>query len=395
MANVTQSLFPALGDLLSPSLESVYAQQFQQASRPGDAMQAATGLITGAGARLNQGISGLFGQQPQAFAERDKLRAITAGLQQQGVDVTTPEGMLQLAQTLDQFPEFTEGALRLRQQAAMMAQQRQQQALEQQLTQAKIGTEGFRQTKLAAEAEAKLRGEGKEATQYKVLTKEEATALGLPTDKGQTYQQNLKTNQVTAVGGGGIAVNIPSPEKDLTKSMELRNNFRNETKDIDAGLNALYNVNQLLGERSGLADAIAKRQFAKFSGDRDISNKDIAAFGNFGSLGQRLEGIFNQFLAGTYSPAQVEEASRIADNLLKSLQSKRSQLENQYTSEAKARNVEDSRIDFIVPKFAAPTTKERIPVPANVVAQKGWKQGQKVKRGNKSYTFDGTQLIED
>lgn len=157
MANVTQSLFPALGDLLSPSLESVYAQQFQQASRPGDAMQAATGVITGAGARLNQGISGLFGQKPQAFAERDKLRAITAGLQQQGVDVTTPEGMLQLAQALDQFPEFTEGALRLRQQAAMMTQQRQQDQLKQRLTEAQIQTEGFQQTKLAAEAEAKLR----------------------------------------------------------------------------------------------------------------------------------------------------------------------------------------------------------------------------------------------
>lgn len=394
MASITSSLFGTLAGMGSP--ETLLEQRVQQAyggnRRPGDVFFNAS---AGAGEQLMQSTRKLFGQEDEQTRQQRKLQAIIQGVQAQ-TDVSTPEGLTTLADQLNMFPEFSGIALAMRQEAAKLKMDVTKNEIGNALKQAQIQTEGFQQTKLAADAEKALREPTtKEATQYKVLTKEEATALGLPTDKGQTYQQNIKTNQVSAVGGGGIAVNIPSPEKDLTKSMELRNNFRGETKDIDTGLNALYNVKQLLGERSGLADAIAKRQFAKFSGDRDISNKDIAAFGNFGSLGQRLEGIFNQFLAGTYSPAQVEEASRIADNLLKSLQSKRSQLETQYTSEAKARGVDDSRINFIVPKFAAPTTKERIPVPANVVAQKGWKQGQKVKRGNKSYTFDGTQLIED
>lgn len=157
MANVTQSLFPAFGDMLSPSLEQTYAKQFELASRPGDSMQRVSGLISGAGEQFRQGVSGLFGQQPVEFAQRDKLRAITMGLQQQGVDVTTPEGMLQLAQSLEQFPEYAEASLRLRQQAAMMVQQRQQQALANRLTEAKIGTEGFRQTELATKAEKNLR----------------------------------------------------------------------------------------------------------------------------------------------------------------------------------------------------------------------------------------------
>lgn len=393
MASITSSLFGTLAGMGSP--ETLLEQRVQQAyggnRRPGDVFFNAS---AGAGEQLMQSTRKLFGQEDEQTRQQRKLQAIIQGVQAQ-TDVSTPEGLTTLADQLNMFPEFSGIALAMRQEAAKLKMDVTKNEIGNALKQAQTQTEAFKQTKFAAETEAKLREPT--ANQYKVLTKEEATALGLPTDKGQTYQQNLKTSQVTAVGGGGtsVEVKIPSPEKDLTQSIDLRKNFRDETKDIDAGLGALYNVKQLLGERSGLADAIAKRQFAKFSGDRDISNKDIAAFGNFGSLGQRLEGIFNQFLAGTYSPAQVEEASRIADNLLKSLQSKRSQLENQYTSEAKSRKVEDSRIDFIVPKFAAPITKERIPVPANVVAQKGWKQGQKVKRGNKNYTFDGTQLIED
>jgi hypothetical protein len=61
--------------------------------------------------------------------------------------------LLALAQALDQFPEFAQEALQARQAAAAKAQQAQQQALANRLTEAKIGTEGFRQTKLAAEAE--------------------------------------------------------------------------------------------------------------------------------------------------------------------------------------------------------------------------------------------------
>jgi hypothetical protein len=305
--------------------------------------------------------------------------------------------LLALAQALDQFPEFAQEALQARQAAAAKAQQAQQQALANRLTEAKIGTEESRQIELATQTEKNLR-EPAGGAQYQVLTKAEATALGLPTDKGQTYQRNLKTNQVTAIGGGGTSIevkNIP-PDKDFGNATALRENFLKETKDIDTGLKALYNVQQLLSERSGLADAIAKRQFAKFSGDRDISNKDIQAFGNFGSLGQRLEGILSQFLSGTYSEAQVEEASRVASNLLKNLQQNRSAIEQQYRTQAEASKIEPGRINFVVPSFTAPTmAKERISVPANIAQQKGWKTGQKVKRGSKTYTFDGTQLIED
>jgi len=175
MANVTQSLFPAFGDMLSPSLEQTYAKQFELASRPGDSMQKVSGLISGAGEQFRQGVSGLFGQQPVEFAQRDKLRAIAMGLRQQGVDVTTPEGMLQLAQSLEQFPEYAEASLRLRQQAAMMVQQRQQQELANRLTEAKIGAEAAQAGKYEAEAEKALR----EPKDKRVAPSSEFVAVGV------------------------------------------------------------------------------------------------------------------------------------------------------------------------------------------------------------------------
>ena len=61
----------------------------------------------------------LFGQNPRV-AQAEQLQGVIQSLQQQGVDMATPEGMTQLAGELNKNPEFSGMALALRQQATQM-----------------------------------------------------------------------------------------------------------------------------------------------------------------------------------------------------------------------------------------------------------------------------------
>jgi hypothetical protein len=142
---------------------------------------------------------------------------------------------------------------------------------------------------------------------------------------------------------------VTPPVKQFGEDIRLREFFLKEAKPIDESLNALDKAQSLLTEQSGLADAIAKRQFAKFAGDRDISNKDVAAFGNFGPLGQRLGGIFSQFLQGTYSDAQREEAINIIKNLRSPLEQQRVTIEQQFTGAAARQGITGDQASFVVP----------------------------------------------
>jgi hypothetical protein len=143
-----------------------------------------------------------------------------------------------------------------------------------------------------------------------------------------------------------------APPKAFGADINLRESFLKEVNPIDVPLNALDKAEALLIEQSGLADSIAKRQFAKFAGDRDISNKDVAAFGNFGPLGQRLSGIFSQFLQGTYSDAQREEAIRIIKNLRNPLEQQRATIEQQFTGAAARQGITGDQASFVVPSRA-------------------------------------------
>jgi hypothetical protein len=142
---------------------------------------------------------------------------------------------------------------------------------------------------------------------------------------------------------------VTPPVKQFGADIGLREAFLKEVKPIDEPLNALDKAQSLLNEQSGLADSIAKRQFAKFAGDRDISNKDVAAFGNFGPLGQRLGGIFSQFLQGTYSDAQREEAITIIKNLRNPLEQQRVAIEQQFTGAASRQGITGDQASFVVP----------------------------------------------
>lgn len=149
------------------------------------------------------------------------------------------------------------------------------------------------------------------------------------------------------------AAAVPPPAKAFGTDISLRTDFLKEVQPIDTALGSLDRTEALLNEQSGLADAVAKRAFSKFAGDRDISNKDVAAFGNFGPLGQRLGGILSQFFEGTYSDAQRQEALRIVRNLRNPLEQQRSSAAKAFADAARRQGLEQDAISFVVPSRTA------------------------------------------
>jgi hypothetical protein len=171
------------------------------------------------------------------------------------------------------------------------------------------------------------------------------------------------------------AATVPPPAKQFGAEVSLRTDFLKEVKPIDDALSSLDRTEALLNEQSGLADAVAKRQFSKFAGDRDISNKDVAAFGNFGPLGQRLGGILSQFFEGTYSDAQREEALRIVRNLRDPLDKQRTEKERDFSSAARRQQLPEEAIRFVAPTrtrgLRALPTQEGTAAPATITLPSG------------------------
>lgn len=118
MANVMQSLF------------GLNLPQQQQAAPSFNPLGTLSAMGAEVGTSLRQNIAGAFGQQTPQQA----LSSIIQQTQQQ-TDLGTPDGLIELANNLNQFPQFSGIALAMRQEAAKLAQQ-------QQLTQA----EAFQRT---------------------------------------------------------------------------------------------------------------------------------------------------------------------------------------------------------------------------------------------------------
>lgn len=104
MANVMESLF----GLTMGQRQPVAA----------DPLQAYSGLISGTGASLQQNITSAFGQ----MTPQQALSSIIQQTQQQA-DLGTPEGLIQLANNLNQLPQFSGMALAMRQEATKLAQE--------------------------------------------------------------------------------------------------------------------------------------------------------------------------------------------------------------------------------------------------------------------------------
>jgi len=135
--SVTEGIFPGMAGLFSP-VGTEQVQRLQEAGQPVDPLQAVSGSMGFLGERMRQGIGSAFGQMPQQDRKRQVFQQLVQQLSQQGVDISTSDGMVQLAQKLSSLPGFEGEALNLRQKAAQMAQQAKTTALETQFKQSQI-----------------------------------------------------------------------------------------------------------------------------------------------------------------------------------------------------------------------------------------------------------------
>lgn len=72
------------------------------------------------GERMLTGVRNLTGQVDPRLQAAQQLQGIVQGVQQRGVDLATPEGLIELANELNTVPDFTGFAVGMRQQAAQM-----------------------------------------------------------------------------------------------------------------------------------------------------------------------------------------------------------------------------------------------------------------------------------
>ena len=168
MANMVGGLFPELAGALA-------ANPLADAYKPiSDPMAAYTGLIGGAGAELRQSVGQAFGQQ----TPQEQLRSIVQAVQQRA-DLTTPEGLIELANQLNANPQFSGFALNIRQQAAKLAAEGRKENLETELTQTRIAGEKAR-IKESEERATKL---GQEINREEQLRKALADLPDNPTEQ--------------------------------------------------------------------------------------------------------------------------------------------------------------------------------------------------------------------
>lgn len=151
---ITEGLFPSVAGLFSP-VGTEQTQRLQAAGQPVDPLQAVSGSMGFLGERMQQGIGSAFGQMPQQDRKRQVFQQLVQQLGQQGVDISTADGMVQLAQKLSSLPGFEGEALGLRQRAAQMAQQAQTTGLEQERLKAQT-------EKARAEAEKAAKGKSEQ-----------------------------------------------------------------------------------------------------------------------------------------------------------------------------------------------------------------------------------------
>jgi hypothetical protein len=362
MANVMQSLF---------GLELDRQQQ-----APITARQAISGIIERTGESLQQNIAGAFGQQ----TPRQALNSIVQRTQQEA-DLSTPEGLIALANNLNQLPQFAGIALAMRQEAADRAQAAG-------LTGAKIFQAQAAGT--ASLAQAMREREPKEPT--KVGVSEEGQNVFLK--GGRQFTIDATGNYIPFSGkireGGGTNLTLSVPqEADLIKQGQAA------TKDIGTRTSAINRSLDLNAQNSPFAGAAFKQEVASVFGDAQKAATEIQALANTGALDTRIANSFVSFLEGKTTQTTKQDRDAVLKVLLE---------RNKDEYERKIRPfraaVKDEQQSMrLFPSFeeafgvSKGITKQGRPIPAGQESK--YTEGSKWERNGKRYVVRGGQLIEE
>jgi hypothetical protein len=230
MANVMQSLF------------GLNLPQQQQAAPSFNPLGNLSAMGAAAGASLRQNIAGAFGQQTPQQA----LSSIIQQTQQQ-TDLGTPEGLVELANNLNQFPQFSGIALAMRQEAAKLGQEQTKFSYDIAAKGAQISESAARMAEsearikkqeLSAAQEEKLRTElsalGPNASERDIIRV--VTKYGTPDKILQVLQQaenvKLAKEQTTALRAQKASMLPASLQKDEVKDLEAIDNYISQSEAL-------------------------------------------------------------------------------------------------------------------------------------------------------------------
>ena len=281
MANVMQSLF----GLNMPT---------QQAAPAFNPLGNLSAMGAEAGASLRQNIAGAFGQQTPQQA----LSSIIQQTQQQ-VDLGTPEGLVQLANNLNQFPQFSGIALSMRQEAAKLGQEQTKFSYDIAAKGAQITESGAR----TAESQARLAKLEFANTQEENLRTE---LSNLPPNASEeqilaVYRRYGSADQQSRAIQASLDRRARLAEQNRMLQPELNNNGVPQGR-VDAKGNFFDNSGRKVASKE-FVDAEQSHNTALdlLSSLRQLTEKDINSA--FGSLADYTQSVTGRLAGSTFSSA--------------------------------------------------------------------------------------------
>ena len=327
--SVTEGIFPGMAGLFSP-VGTEQVQRLQAAGQPVDPLQAVSGSMGFLGERMQQGIGSAFGQMPQQDRKRQVFQQLVQQLSQQGVDISTADGMVQLAQKLSSLPGFEGEALGLRQRAAQMAQQQRMTGLEESKAIADINLKKAQEEKALREKAPKLSErlvelETKKSTEG--LTPQESAEL-------TALQKVVKLQSPKGVDLSGLASVLG--EKATEEEAKALG------KDLGTIQGKQQSVESLRSARKILDQGIYSGSYAEFQSElakktlggvgnlkrventevfiNEVSSNVIPLLQEFGGNDSNEELRFLQRLVGGDITLQESSIRRILDNAIKKIE---------------------------------------------------------------------------
>jgi len=392
--SVTEGIFPGMAGLFSP-VGTEQVQRLQAAGQPVDPLQAVSGSMGFLGERMRQGIGSAFGQMPQQDRKRQVFQQLVQQLSQQGVDISTSDGMVQLAQKLSSMPGFEGEALNLRQKAAQMAQQAQAAGLETQFKRSQIA-------KNIADAQKSAREGG--AIKPTATFSQVARGLGLPAypDINQyTPDQVIKINdaikqqdldKARASAANVVAkVNMDTPESQMKAISEVNTNLKPYAEPL---VNAIQGIQLGMMRESPFAQKGFETTVGNIFGNQVRAQAEIERLRNSGNLGERLTNTLSLFLSGKIGEATKEDQMEVLLALYAHNNNQYDTFAEPYRSAIKDPQKANQLAPLSPTRFplpALPPGKQYIPMSA-VVANE-LKKNEQFKYKGEIYKYNGDGTI--
>lgn len=332
-----------------------------------------------AGERLLTGTRELAGVVDLRMKAATDLRATIQGLQDQGIDMATPEGMIQLASELNKNPDFAGMSVALRQQAAKMQGEQAKTEAEIELKKAQT-TKALREPTTKPTAPKKV---GVAADDGKIVYLQDGEQFKLgPNNSKVPYYGSIRKES------GDITVSGPKETAAFVKQ------GMDATKDITKNTGAISRALDLNSQNSPFAGSAFKQEVASIFGDAQKAATEIQALANTGALDTRIANRIKGFIEGSSTNATKEDRDAVLKTLLK-----RNEDDYERTlAPLRAAIGNEKQALEIFPRFKdrysiSQGIRKRIPIPANLKDK--YQDGTKWTKNGIEYTVRGNELVEE